>query len=126
MPSGKNWVNFIYVNIAFVICAVCVFYYSQIGKIKANWPLYRCNPMYIFLADDIQDNVKYCFRNIDYTYIIGYILVPIMYIINFISKQISWIIGGNEDFRELFNSIKSLFFSIIRTILNLLKKRQNN
>ena len=122
MPSGKNWVNFIYVNIAFVICAVGVFYYSQIGKIKANWPLYRCNPMYIFLADDIQDNVKYCFRKVHYKYILEYVFRPFMYIINFIEKQISWIIGENEDFRELFNSIKSLFYSIIYTIIKFIKE----
>jgi hypothetical protein len=104
MPSGKNWVNFLYVNIAFVICAICVFYYSQIGKIKSNWPLYRCNPMYIFLADDIQDNFKYCYRKVDYNSIIGYIFGPIMFIINFIAKQLSGIIQNNPYIHKLFNT----------------------
>jgi hypothetical protein len=88
MPSGKNWVHFVYVNVAFVVCAIGVFYYSRIGKIKSNWPLYRCNPFYMFLADDIHDNVKYCFRNVQYNYIVGYIFAPIIYIIRFISKQL--------------------------------------
>jgi hypothetical protein len=47
MPSGKNWVNFLYVNLAFAIYIAGVFYYSRVAEIKANWPLYRCNPMYM-------------------------------------------------------------------------------
>ena len=40
MPSGKNWVNFIYINLAFAIYIAGVFYFSQLAVIKANWPLY--------------------------------------------------------------------------------------
>lgn len=40
MPSGKNWMNFIYINLAFVLYIAGVFYYGQIAQIKANWPLY--------------------------------------------------------------------------------------
>jgi len=88
MPSGANWGYFIYVNIAFIICIIVVFYYSQIGKIKANWPLYRCNPLYMFLADNIQGNAKYCYRKADYKYIIGYIFVPIKQIIQYIKSKL--------------------------------------
>jgi hypothetical protein len=35
MPSGKNWVNFIYVNLAFAIYVGAIFYYSQVAQIKA-------------------------------------------------------------------------------------------
>ncbi len=62
MPSGKNWVNFLYVNIAFAIYIAGVFYYSQLAEIKANWPLYRCNPMYMLLADDIEENFTIVFN----------------------------------------------------------------
>ena len=51
MPSGKNWFHFLYVNIAFSIYIASVFYFNQMAQIEANWPLYRCNPMYMFLAD---------------------------------------------------------------------------
>jgi hypothetical protein len=59
MPSGKNWGNFLYVNLAFALYIAGVFYYNQIAQIKANWPLYRCNPMYMILADDVQTNFVY-------------------------------------------------------------------
>ena len=41
MPSGKNWVKFLYVNLVFVIYIAGVLYYNQVAEIKANWPLYR-------------------------------------------------------------------------------------
>lgn len=118
MPSGKNWVHFIYINIAFVVCAIGIFYYSQIGKIKSKWPLYRCNPFYIFLADDIQDNVKYCFRNVRYNHIIGYIFGPIMYIFNFMSKPLRGVMKDNEDIRNMFNSARLFIFSTINALIN--------
>ena len=59
MPSGKNWINFLYINIAFAIYIASVFYYSQLAEIKANWPLYRCNPMYMPLADNVEQNFVY-------------------------------------------------------------------
>lgn len=38
MPSGKHWVNFLYINLAFAIYIVGIFYYNQVAQIKANWP----------------------------------------------------------------------------------------
>lgn len=33
---------------------------SKMDKIKKDWPLYRCNPMYMFMADNITENFEYC------------------------------------------------------------------
>ena len=63
MPSGSNWLNFVYVNIAFVIYMAGVFYYNQLAEIKEDWPKYRCNPMYMFLADNVEENFTYCIQN---------------------------------------------------------------
>ena len=59
MPSGKNWMNFIYINLAFGLYIVGVFYFSQLQDIKNNWATYRCNPMYMLLADDVDKNFVY-------------------------------------------------------------------
>ena len=63
MPSGKNWFNFLYINLAFAIYAAVVFYYGQVSEIKSKWPLYRFNPIYMPLADDIQSNFIYCIHD---------------------------------------------------------------
>jgi hypothetical protein len=55
MPSGKNWIYFLYVNLAFILYIIGVFYYSQVAIIKADGPLYRYNLMYMHLADNIEE-----------------------------------------------------------------------
>ena len=79
MPSGKNWVNFIYVNLAFAIYVGAIFYYSQVAQIKAQWPLYRCNPMYMPLADNMEENFVYCVQSMQ-TNFMGHLLQPLTFI----------------------------------------------
>ena len=59
MPSGKTYILFLVVNLAFIVNIFMIFYSSQLAEIKSNWPLYRCNPIYMPLADDIQSNFVY-------------------------------------------------------------------
>ncbi len=54
MPSGKNWINFIYINLAFAIFIAGSFYLNSIQEIRKNWPQYRCNPLYMPLSEDIE------------------------------------------------------------------------
>jgi hypothetical protein len=115
MPSGKNWVNFLYVNIAFAIYIAGVFYYSQIAKIKQNWPLYRCNPMYMFLADDIEENFTYCIQNMQ-TNFMGYLLQPLTFVTNSLTSMMGGFMGDIQNIRAMFNKIRTFFSSIIQTV----------
>lgn len=115
MPSGKNWVNFLYVNIAFAIYIAGVFYYSQISEIKANWPLYRCNPMYMFLADDIEQNFTYCIQTMQ-TNFMGYLLAPLTYITGTLGTQMSGFMDSIQNIRAMFNKIRTFFSSIIDSV----------
>ena len=119
MPSGKNWVNFLYVNIAFAIYIAGVFYYSQISKIKANWPLYRCNPMYMFLADDVEENFTYCIQTMQ-TNFMGYLLAPLTYITGTLGTQMSGFMDSIQNIRAMFNKIRTFFSSIIANGLHLI------
>ena len=115
MPSGKNWVNFIYVNIAFAIYIAGVFYYNQVAQIKSNWPLYRCNPMYMFLADDIEENFTYCVQNMQ-TSFIGYLLQPLTFITTSLTTMLGGFMGDIQNIRAMFNKIRTFFSSIIQSI----------
>ena len=115
MPSGKNWVNFLYVNIAFAIYIAGVFYYSQVAQIKANWPLYRCNPMYMFLADDIQENFTYCVQNMQ-TSFMGYLLQPLTFITSSLTTSLSGFMGDIQNIRAMFNKVRTFFSSIIESV----------
>ena len=115
MPSGKNWVNFVYVNLAFAIYIAGVFYYNQVAEIKAQWPLYRCNPLYMPLADDVQSNFVYCVQSMQ-TNFMGYLLEPL----TFLTSSINYILGDFLDainmVRAMFDKIRSFISSIIQSV----------
>ena len=115
MPSGKNWVNFLYVNIAFAIYIAGVFYYSQIAQIKANWPLYRCNPMYMGLADDVQSNFTYCIQSMQ-TNFMGYLLQPLTFITGSLTTMMGGFMGDIQNIRAMFDKIRTFFSSIIQSV----------
>jgi len=52
--------KFLFVNLGFIFLIFYMVISSEMKKIKQQWPLYRCNPTYMFLADNIAENYKYC------------------------------------------------------------------
>jgi hypothetical protein len=115
MPSGKNWMNFLYINLAFVLYIAGVFYYGQIAQIKANWPLYRCNPMYMYLADDIESNFVFCIQNMQ-TGFMGYLLQPLTYITSSVSTMLGGFSGQINMVRGMFDKIRTFMTSTIQSV----------
>lgn len=115
MPSGKNWVNFLYVNLAFVLYIMGVFYYSKIAEIKANWPLYRCNPLYMPLADDVQSNFVYCIQSMQ-TNFMGYLLEPLTFLTSSINNLLGSFLEEINYVRAMFNKIRNFITSIIQSV----------
>lgn len=115
MPSGKNWVNFLYVNLAFVIYIAGVFYYSQVAKIKADWPLYRCNPMYMPLADNMEENFIYCIQSMQ-TNFMGYLLQPLTFVTNSLGGMMGNFMTEINSIRAMFNKIRTFFSDIIQSV----------
>jgi hypothetical protein len=115
MPSGKNWTNFLYVNIAFGIYILIVFYYAQVANIKANWPLYRCNPMYMGLADNIEENFTYCVQSMQGNFM-GYLLQPLTFITGNLTGMMSGFTDDIQNIRAMFSKIRTFFSSIIQSV----------
>jgi hypothetical protein len=115
MPSGKNWVNFLYINIAFALYIAGVFYFSQLADIKANWPLYRCNPMYMPLADDVEENFVYCIQNMQ-TNFMGYLLQPITFLTSAMSNIMGGFLNDINMVRAMFDKIRTFIASIIQSV----------
>jgi hypothetical protein len=91
---------FLFVNLGFLIYIILVFYYSQLNDIKKEWPKYRCNPTYMLLADDIQENFTYCVQTVQ-TNFIGHLLQPL----EFTTSSLSGMMGG---FMDEINSIRGM------------------
>ena len=115
MPSGKNWVNFVYINLAFGIYIIGIFYFSQLAEIKANWPLYRCNPMYMPLADNVEENFTYCIQNMQTDYM-GYLLQPLTFVTASISNTLGGFTNDINNVRGMFDKIRNFMTSSIQSV----------
>ena len=79
MPSGRNWVVFVYINLAFVILISSVYGLLSINNIMNNWAEYRCDTLVMPFAGLImqstlppgttqseytKQNFQYCTQNV--------------------------------------------------------------
>jgi hypothetical protein len=115
MPSGKSWLNFIYINLAFAVYIAGVFYLNKIQEIKKNWPQYRCNPFYMILSDNITDDFTYCVQNTQ-TNFMGYILQPITYITTSLSSTMGSFSNEINMARAMFDKIRTFTSAIIQSV----------
>jgi hypothetical protein len=115
MPSGKNWFNFVYINALFVLYILGIFYYSQYVEIKENWPLYRCNPMYMPLADNVNENFTYCIQTMQSSYM-DYLLQPLTFIVTTLGGTIGGLVGQVDAVRGMFSKMRTFIPNIFTSI----------
>ena len=78
MPTGRNWMNFLYINLGFFIQIFVMFFWKKSKEIKDDWNTYRCNPMYMPMSDDMSTDFTYCVQNIQ-TDMMDDLLQPVTY-----------------------------------------------
>ena len=115
MPSGKSWLHFVYVNLGFIAYVIGLYYVISIQQIKDNWPLYRCNPMYMPLADNMQENFTYCIQTIT-TSFMGYLLQPLTFITSSLQTNMSSFTDEINSIRGMFNKIREFISNIFQSI----------
>lgn len=115
MPSGKNWLNFLYVNLAFIAYILAIYYLIAVKDIKENWPLYRCNPMYMPLSENPQEDFTYCVQNMQSNYM-GHLLQPVTYITASLTSSMGSFANEINMVRAMFHKIRTFFSSIVQNI----------
>jgi hypothetical protein len=115
MPTGRNWLYFIYVNLGFALYIAGTYYLSSLQEIKDNWPLYRCNPMYMPLSDNLNEDFTYCVQNIT-TSFMGYLLQPLTFITSTLSEMGANFTVQIDNVRAMFNKIRTFVSSIFQSI----------
>ena len=122
MPTIKNWSYFALVNFLIMAYIICLYYLTSIQEIKANWPLYRCNPMYMPLSDNIEQDFTYCIQNMQ-TNFMGYLLEPLTFITSSLSNMMGGFMLDINNVRYMFSNIRgyisNIFQSIFGVFLNL-------
>ena len=116
MPKGNDWMNFIYINLAFIAQIVALYIFVYISEIKKDWPKYRCNPMFMPLSDDIQTDFVFCVQNMQ-TDFMGYLLEPLTFILSNLTS-----LGGNitstmNNFRTMLSYIRTFLSKITEMII---------
>lgn len=115
MPTGKNWFNFIFINLGFVLYFFAIFSFTSVQNIKTNWPKYRCNPMFMLFANNVDENFVYCVQNMQKG-LMGYILQPLNFITKGLSSVSSNYMDDINEVRNMFNTVRNYITSITETI----------
>ena len=115
MPTGENWMNFIYVNLGFIAQVICMYYFTSVVEIKKNWPQYRCNPMYMPLSDDIAGDFTYCVQNTQVN-MMGYLLQPLTFLLSNVTSISSEFQNNLNGVRNMFDVVRSFITSIVENI----------
>jgi hypothetical protein len=118
MPTGKNWFQFIYVNLSFGLFLLLIYLYEYIKEIKDQWPKYRCNPIFMPLADNIQQNFQYCIQSGQSSFM-GHLLQPLTTAASEITDVLGQSTNDVNNIRKMFDKTRKFLFTIIQSIFGL-------
>jgi hypothetical protein len=115
MATAKNWLYFIYINLAFIIYIFIIFYFIYIQEIKSKWASYRCNPIYMPLSDNIEKDFVYCVQNIQSNFM-GYLLQPLTFVTKSMSSTLFSFVNEINMVRAMFDKIRTFTAFIIQSV----------
>ena len=115
MPTMNNYLNLIYVNLAFLAQITIMVYFKSVLEIKENWPLYRCNPPYWVFSENISEDFTYCVQNTQMN-MMGYLLQPLNYMITSLSSVGSRMNKSVNHSRGMISSIRNFVSEIIQNV----------
>jgi hypothetical protein len=118
MPTDKNWFQFIYVNLSFGLFLLLIYLYEYIKEIKDQWPKYRCNPIFMPLADNIQQNFQYCIQSGQSSFM-GHLLQPLTTAASEITDVLGQSTNDVNNIRKMFDKTRKFLFTIIQSIFGL-------
>ena len=112
MPTGKNWMDFLYVNLGFIAQVSFIYFFIALAEIRQNWPQYRCNPLYMIYSKNIGEDFTYCVQNTQLNFM-GYLLQPITYLFSSMNSIVSEFLVNINGIRNMLNFIRTFITNII-------------
>lgn len=94
---------------------VFIYYLNSIKAIQENWPEYRCNPMYMPFASDVESNFTYCIQSMQNSFM-GNLLQPITFATSSISNTMSNVTEDLNYVRAMFDKIRTFFTDIVQQV----------
>lgn len=118
MPTGKNWFQFIYLNLSFALFLSLIYFYHYIKEIRDHWPKYRCNPIFMPLADNIEENFKYCVQSGQSSFM-GNLLQPLTTAASEITDVLGQSTNDVNNIRKMFDKTRNFLSIIIQSVFGL-------
>ena len=122
MPSGSSLIAFTYVNIMFILQITLMVVLSNIKQIKDNWAVYRCNPLFMGLSDNITEDFTYCVQNMQTDYF-AVLIEPMNMIVGGLANLGTTlndnILGMADGISSLRSNITNLFGGIFGMFQNI-------
>ena len=115
MPRFGDWMRFLFVNVCFAAYLLAVFYFMQLAEIKKNWPQYRCNPLFMPFADDVEDNFIKCIQTSQSSYM-SYLLAPLTFVTSTLGDALGNITDDIQNIRAMFDKVRTFFSVIIENV----------
>jgi hypothetical protein len=115
MPSVSNYLNLLYINLAFIAQITIMIFFRSTLEIKENWPKYRCNPPYWIYSDNISDDFTYCVQNTQIN-MMGFLTQPLNYMIDSLSSIGSVFNVNINNIREVISSVRNFISSIVQNV----------
>jgi hypothetical protein len=112
MPTGKNWMDFLYVNLGFIAQVSFIYFFIALAEIRENWPQYRCNPLYMIYSKNIGEDFTYCVQNTQLNFM-GYLLQPITYLFSSMNSIVGEFLDNINGIRNMLNFIRTFITNII-------------
>jgi len=117
MPKGQDWMNFIIINIGYLLLSMSVVYLSSIAEIRKNWNKYRCDPMYSPFSENISDDFNYCVKQ-NVGNLMPDFLAPITYVLQNLSTMGLGLTDDIQQVRAMFDYIRTQVTNIVNTIMS--------
>jgi hypothetical protein len=115
MPTGKNWIDFLYVNLGFIAQVLFMYFYIALIEIKKNWPKYRCNPLYMIYSENMKEDFTYCVQNTQLNFM-GYLLQPLTYLFSRMNSIAAEFLENINGVRNMFSFVRTFITNIVAGI----------
>ena len=115
MPTAIHWTKFIFINLVFLILILYVYYSVSVSDIKKNWAEYRCNPMYMPLSDNMEEDFQYCIQNSQINFM-GFLLQPLTFLTSSLYQNMAGFTDEINAVRGMFDKVRSFLGEIITNV----------
>lgn len=115
MPTVSQYVQFVCINVAFLLQILMLAYFSSATDVQENWPKYRCNPSYWIFSKDLSQDFTYCVQNTQLN-MMSYLLQPMTYMVSSLNSMGGNISDSVNAMRFMVGNLRDMITSAIQNV----------